>query len=396
MHITYFANDLADAAVSRRVDMLHMGGASVTLIGFRRTEQPVRQVAGAEAIDLGRTFDARFADRIVKILHRSLEAGRWKKLIARSDALLARNLEMAVLADFARLWAGSDVRLVYECLDIHGSLLEHGISSALLRWWERRLLRRSAALVVSSPGFLTNYFERLDVRLPMIVISENKRISAAADPPRPTPGLSRAHPPWRVGWFGNIRCARSFEILIALAQRHPDLVDIELRGRPTGKLQALIAQNLPLSNMRFSGSYTPSELTSIYQTCDLAWAIDLWQQAQNANWLLPNRIYEGGFCNCPPFALAGTETARWLNNRGAGVILQNLEQDLEEFMTTLTSARYAKLKHAVASIPTTDLVHSIEECQQLTDLLTGRQAGRKRKSVSEPEVYTAVRSDRLY
>ena len=373
MHITYFANDLADAAVARRVRMLQTGGASVTLIGFRRTDQPVLQVAGAEAIDLGRTFDARFADRVVKILRRSLGAGRWKNLIARSDALLARNLEMAVLADFARLWAGSDVSLIYECLDIHGSLLGHGIPSALLRWWERRLLRRSAALVVSSPGFLTNYFERLGVRLPMVVVSENKQVSIAADSPRPDPNVSREHPPWRVGWFGNIRCAQSFEILSALARRHPDLVDIELRGRPTGKLQTLIAENLPLSNMRFSGSYMSSELASIYLSCDLAWAIDLWQQAENAAWLLPNRIYEGGFYNCPPIALAGTETARWLCNRGAGVILQNLEQDLDAFITTLTSARYAKLKHAVASIPTTDLVHTIDQCQQFTELLAGRQ-----------------------
>jgi succinoglycan biosynthesis protein ExoL len=394
MHVTYFANDLADAAVARRVHMLQVGGASVTPIGFRRTEQPVRQVSGADAIDLGRTFDARFPDRAVKILRRSLEAGRWKNLVARSDALLARNLEMAVLADFARLWAGSNVRLVYECLDIHGSLLGRGIPSALLRWWEKRLLGRSAALIVSSPGFLANYFERLGVRLPTVVVSENKRINTAADALRPSPDLSRNHPPWRVGWFGNIRCVRSFEILKALARRYPNLIDVELRGRPTGKLKALIAENLPLSNMRFSGPYAPSELASIYQACDLAWAIDLWQRSQNADWLLPNRIYEGGFYNCPPIALAGTETARWLGDRAAGVILQNPEEDLEAFLTTLTSARYAELKHAVAAIPTTDLVHTIEECQQFANLLAGRPGEWKSKLVSEPETYTAVRSGR--
>ena len=377
MHVTYFASDLADAAVARRVRMLQLGGTSVTLIGFRRTEQPVREVAGAEAIDLGRTFDARFLDRALKILRRSLEAGRWKALVARSDVLLARNLEMAVVADFARLWAGSTIRLAYECLDIHGLLLGSGIPSALLRWWERRVLRRSAVLIVSSPGFLTNYFERLGVRLPTVVISENKRIGAAADAQRPAPDLSRDHAPWRVGWFGNIRCVRSFEILKGLARRNPGLIDVELRGRPTDKLQALIAGNLPLANMRFSGPYASSELASIYEACDLAWAIDLWQHTQNSDWLLPNRIYEGGFYNCPPIALAGTETARWLDDRAAGVILQNPEEGLEAFITALTSARYAELKHAVAAIPTTDLVHTVEECQRFAILLTGRQGGAK-------------------
>jgi succinoglycan biosynthesis protein ExoL len=375
MHVTYFANDLADAAVARRVHMLQVGGASVTLIGFRRTEQPVHQVLGADAIDLGQTFDARFPDRAAKILSRSLQARRWKDLVARSDVLLSRNLEMAVLADFARLWAGSNVSLVYECLDIHGLLLGRGIPAAVLGWWERRLLRRSAALIVSSPGFLTNYFERLGIRLPTLIVSENKRMSADWDAPRPAPDLSRNQPPWKVGWFGNIRCVRSFEILKGLARRHPDLIDVELRGRPTGKLQALIDESLPFSNMRFSGPYAPSDLASIYQDCDLAWAIDLWQQGQNADWLLPNRIYEGGFYNCPSIALAGTETARWLENRAAGVILQNAEEDLEAFITTLTPARYAELKRAAAAIPTTDLVYTLEECQQFASLLAGRQEG---------------------
>jgi succinoglycan biosynthesis protein ExoL len=375
MHITYFANDLADAAVARRVQMLQMGGASVTVIGFRRTEQPIRQVAGADAVDLGQTFDARFLHRAAKVLHRSLQARRWKAMVAQSDVLLARNLEMAVLANFTRRWAGSNVRLAYECLDIHGLLLGRGAPSAMIRWWERRLLQKSAVLVVSSPGFLRNYFDRLKIPLPTVVVSENKRMVTAADAPRPAPDQSQNHPPWRIGWFGNIRCVRSFEILQGLARRHPDLIDVELRGRPTGKLQALIAENLPFANMRFNGPYAPSELASIYQGCDLAWAIDLWQQGQNADWLLPNRIYEGSFYNCLPIARAGTETAHWLDDRGAGVILQNPDDELEVFMTTLTPARYAELRHAVAAILTTDLVHTIDECQQFVRLLAGKQAG---------------------
>jgi succinoglycan biosynthesis protein ExoL len=373
MHVTYFANDLADAAVARRVRMLQVGGASVTLIGFRRTEQPIFQISGADAIDLGRTFDAQFLDRALKILHHSLQAGRWKDVVARSDFLLARNLEMGVLADFTRRSAGSNLRLIYECLDIHGLLLKRGIPSTLLRWWERRLLRKSAALIVSSPGFLKNYFEPLGIRLPPAIVSENKRMSETADLQRPTLDLSRGRAPWRVGWFGNIRCARSFEILKSLAQRNPDLVDIELRGRPTSNLQALIATNLPLANMRFSGPYAPSDLAAAYEACDLAWAIDFWQAGQNSAWLLPNRIYEGSFYNCPPIAVAGTETARWLTDRAAGVILKNPEADLEAFVTDLTSARYAELKRAVAAIPTTDLVHTVEECRRFVNSLAGRQ-----------------------
>jgi succinoglycan biosynthesis protein ExoL len=131
MQVTYFANDLADMAVARRVHMLQVGGASVTLIGFRRTEQSVHQVAGANAIDLGQTFDARFLDRTGKILRRSLQDRRWKDLIERSNFLLARNLEMGVLADFARISASGHTRIAT------GTQHSVGVASlvgAKLRW----------------------------------------------------------------------------------------------------------------------------------------------------------------------------------------------------------------------------------------------------------------------
>ena len=224
-------------------------------------------------------------------------------------------------------------------------------------------------------GFWTNYFERLGVRLPTLVVSENKRINAVADTWRPAPDLSRGRAPWRVGWFGNIRCVRSFHILNGLARRNPDLIDVELRGRPTGELQALIAENLPFANMRFSGPYAPSELAFIYEACDLAWAIEFRNKGRILIGCCQIVYMKVAFTIRPPIALAGTETARWLYDRAAGVILQNPDEALEAFITTLTSSRYAELKHAVAAIPTTDLVHTVEACQQFANLLAGIQGG---------------------
>ncbi|HYZ23692.1 MAG TPA: hypothetical protein VE690_16205 [Rhodopila sp.] len=307
-------------------------------------------------------------------MRQALAARRWKELIRQSDVLLARNLEMAVIADCARIWSGASTRLAYECLDIHGLLLRHGLSARMLRVCERRLLRRSSAFIVSSPGFLTHHFNRLGVRLPPVIVAENKRMPPANEPGRPQLQATRDRPPWRVGWFGILRCTRSFGILRDLAQRHPDLIDVELRGRPTGALQSLIDRHLPLPNMRFRGPYALSDLGSLYGDRDLTWAIELWQGGENADWLLPNRIYEGGYFNCPPIALAGTETAKWLAARGAGVIVRNPEIDLETFITTLTPTWYAALKRSVAAIPTADLMYSADECRRITGLLCGGSA----------------------
>jgi succinoglycan biosynthesis protein ExoL len=371
MRITYFANDLSDAAVGRRIEMLQLGGATLAVMGFRRTDKPINRVAGVDAFDLGQTYDARFCDRALKVAKRSLDARHWKDLVKGSDILLARNLEMVTIADCAKVWSASGANLVYECLDIHQSLLKPGARSRFLRAWEKRLLRRSSALIVSSPAFVDQYFGQLGVRLPKVIVAENKRLPAPGGLERPQPDLSTRGPPWRVGWFGILRCTRSFEVLRDLAIRHPDLLDVELRGRPTADVQTLIDQYLPLSNMRFGGPYSQSDIGLLYGDRDLTWAIDMWQSGQNADWLLPNRIYEGGFFNCPPIALAGTETARWLAARGAGFVVQDLKDDLETFITTLTPTRYAVLKRTAEAVPSGDLAYSVAECRSITERLLG-------------------------
>lgn len=371
MRVTYFANDLRDAAIARRVRMLRNGDAEVKLLGFRRSAVPVDEVEGIAAIDLGRTSAGRLGDRCVHVLGRSLGAGKWRDLVSWADVLLARNLEMVTIADAARARSSSHVRLVYECLDIHGAVLGSGLASKLLRRWERRILRRSSALIVSSQGFLTNYFERLGVDLPDVILAENKLVSPRVAIERPSCAFDNERPPWRIGWFGNLRCIESFRFLMALARRHPKLVKVELRGRPTEELRQLITGLLPIENMRFGGDYANSDLASVYGTCDFTWTIDRSQRGQNSDWLLPNRIYEGGYYNRPAIALAGTETAAWLKVRGAGVLLQDLSFELDAFITNLTPAGYCALQRSAANVPTSDLTWTAEDCRQFACRLTG-------------------------
>lgn len=372
MLIAYFAQDLADPAVAKRVRMLRAGGADVKLLGFRRSAEPIKTVENVPAIDLGRTYDGKLANRFALVLQRSLAARRlFREVIANADALLARNLEMVTIAHAARRSSGLRMPLVYECLDIHGSLLGRGIPSRLLRNWDKRLLQKVNALVVSSPGFVTNYFDALEIDLPPVFVTENKRVLMGKQvATRPQAGFDRV-PPWKIGWFGIIRCVESFRILQGLAQRHPLLVDVEIRGRPTPELQNLIDQHLPtMANMRFGGEYAQTDLAAIYRNCHLTWAIDYFQKGQNSDWLLPNRIYEGGFHNRPAIALAATETARWLNRRGAGVVVAD-PAELDQFVTELTISRYADLQRSTAAIPTDDLVDTVEDCRRFVARITG-------------------------
>jgi succinoglycan biosynthesis protein ExoL len=367
MRVTYFAAALSDPATVRRVRILRRGGLDLKLVGFRRSASPVTDVEGVATVDLGQTFSGRLGHRFAQVLQQSREARNWKHLVHGSEALLARNLEMATIAIAARRWAQTSVPLVYECLDIHAAQLAHGPSSKLLRGWERHILRNSAALVVSSEAFVTNYFGRLGTTLPPLILAENKRVFADIAIERPPCPRDDRQPSWRIGWFGLLRCNESFNILLGLARRRPD-VDITLRGRPVPEFQSLIDRYLPLPNMRFCGAYTEADLATIYGSCDFTWAVEYaGQNAKNAMWAMGNRIYEGGYYNSPVMALANTAMGTWLQRHKTGVVFNDPHVELEPFIHRLTPVRYRDLRQTSANIPTSDLVWTTRDCRQFAD-----------------------------
>jgi succinoglycan biosynthesis protein ExoL len=77
--IAYFAHDLADPAVHRRVRFLQMGGATeIAVLGFRRGERAVSDVAGLVPVELARTHDRRLLHRVLATARALAGGGRWR------------------------------------------------------------------------------------------------------------------------------------------------------------------------------------------------------------------------------------------------------------------------------------------------------------------------------
>jgi succinoglycan biosynthesis protein ExoL len=381
MRVTYFAHDLSDPAVARRVRMLRLGGATLTLLGFRRSSKPVEHVDGIEAFDLGQTFEGKLLTRAALVAKRSMAGRTIGPMVADADVLLARNLEMATLAEASRLWTRSDVQLAYECLDIHPAQLGLGVVSRMLRGWDRHILRRSSALLVSSTAFVSHYFAGLGVRLPKIILVENKQIHN--DMPQRSEHSAVTAPPWRIGWFGNLRCERSFHALLQCARTLPTQLDVQLRGVPSQAVQRLIDEHLPIKNMSFGGPYARTDLSTLYGACHFTWAVDEFQPRTNSAWLLPNRIYEGSYYAKPTIALAGTEIARWVERHGSGFLLYNPETEVHCLLSGLSDADYRLSCARAAEIPLRDLVYEIEDCRKLVaDLSTACDVSADRLAAS--------------
>lgn len=369
MKLAYFVHDLTDPAVARRVRMLKAGGAEPVVLGFRRTEAAPDSIAGAPAVDLGRTYDARLGHRARATALATLGAGRWRRLLAGSQAVMARTLEMLAVASAARRACRLAGPLIYECLDIHRLMLNPGPKGQAMRIVERALMRRADLLIVSSPAFLSAYFEPVQGvgrTLPLeTLLVENKVLEFGAERPRaspPPPGR-----PWRIGWMGAIRCRRSLEILTRLAARRPDLLEVRIHGRPAyTEFDDFGGQVAALPNVSFGGPYTADDLPVLYGAVHFSWAIDFMEEGLNSSWLLPNRVYESGRYGAMPIALRQVQTGRYLAELDVGLRLDDPEQ-LEQVLEALTPEAYAGLRRRLDAVPRSAFVADEDDCRRLVE-----------------------------
>jgi len=377
MKVVYFVHDLNDPAVHRRIQMLRAADVDVTLLGFSRGAPP----AGLEANCLGHTQGGRLGQRVAAVLRAALTMRHWRNALIGADVILARQLETLVLANRARDQTAPNARLIYECLDVHRLMVDPGPKGRLLRLLEARLLRRCEGLIVSSPEFIRSHFAARYRDLPPVHLVENKVLGCEVGGKRelePMRGVARpAGPPWRIGWFGVIRCQRSLDLLAALVRSQRGKVEVIIRGRIARDVlpdfDTVIAST---PGLRYLGPYDRrNELGTIYRGVHFAWAIDYFEAGANSDWLLPNRIYEGGLFGAIPIARNGCATAAWLQGNGIGVILDgDPEPALTAFFGTLDQARTDHLTSVIRTRPLETFLYTDKDCADLMQAVvsTGR------------------------
>lgn len=364
MKLAYFVHDLHDAAVARRCTQFALGAAEVQLAGFSRGRDAPSTVAGLDPIALGRTEDARLAAR-AGLVFRHLA---WPRAAAQAaqdaDVLVARNLEMLAIAARVRR---PGQRLVYECLDIHRLLLGDGRAARLLQGVEKRLLGGVDLVIVSSPSFAEEYFRKRQGHAGPILLVENKvmgKARTAIDPPADGPRV--------IGWFGMIRCARSFQILSDITRASAGRIEVLIAGRPTpSEFDDFEGSVATAPGMRFIGPYRPEDLPTLYGQVHYAWAIDYFEEGLNSAWLLPNRLYESIAHGAVPIALADVATGAWLGRQRVGVVVTDPASDIPHH---IASADLAAERATVAAVPDEAVLITPADITGMMDTIGGRRS----------------------
>jgi len=362
--IAFFGHNSNEPAIRRRATAFIRAGHEV--VGFM-PHRGTRKAVDWPVVDLGETRDNAYGQRLLSIFRGADIAARERKLLESCDAIYARNLDMLAMAVHVRNKLGLKTPLIYECLDVHHKLTGQSLVARTLRRFEKKLLKHCALVVVSSPRFETEHFAQHYPGAYRAFLLENLLIEGDDFPPRPVPEMAGDAPDGRlrIGWFGNLRCRRSLDLLLDLAGHFPDEVAIHLRGYPApGVFKNFEEEIRPYKNIEFGGRYSaPGDLAELYGSVDLVWAGDWYEAGANSVWLLPNRIYEGGYFATPSLAPAGTETARWLQEHGSGIILEPpTDHSLKVEVSKLIEDRSALevLRKKLLSLPRSTFVEKPE------------------------------------
>lgn len=332
--IAFFAHDAADAAVRRRIQGFTDDGLDVVGFTMRRRDDVKAEWRN---IDLGRTFDGAYVQRIKSIFRGAKLAAAERETLATADVIYARNLDMLATAFLAKRYTKLKTPVIYEALDVHRLLTRKDPIGFVFRRIEGALLKRTKRLVVSSPGFLENHFEKRHRGRYFASLIENRLAAGADYGARPDAALPPLEP-LRIGWIGVLRCKRSIGLLTDLARAFGPAIRIELHGAPAlTEIPDFHERIQGLANVTFHGRYrSPEDLARIYSNLHVVWAGDFMEAGFNSSWLLPNRLYEGGYFGVPSIAPAGTQTAKWIEARGAGfTVSEDLARNLPDLVRTL-------------------------------------------------------------
>ena len=139
--------------------------------------------------------------------------------------------------------------------------------------------------------------------------------------------------------------------------------------------------------MTFGGAYrNPEDMSHLYGSVDFSWVIDFFEEGQNSSWLLPNRLYEGCRFGAVPIAVAGTETARFLDRHGIGVTLpgQPRVEDLLRALDELDGNSVAAMREGILQQNPAKWTCDRSDCRSLVEGLARIASGSQRPAPPTP------------
>jgi succinoglycan biosynthesis protein ExoL len=310
-----------DARIQRRLGALRRHGIDPEVLAFERPQYPGRPPSTAYQ-SLGVISHGRYVRRLGAIV-RALPLVR--SACVGADVVYAFSLDLLALAWLATRWSRQKPRFVYEVADVRAVLVGNTVRAGIFRALERHLLRGTSLLVVTSQAYISGFYHGVQnlIDLPHLLIENKPDLDEVAAPKR----VLREARPLTIGYFGLIRCRRSWEALQRIAASGNGRIRVHVRGTPLGipEFEQDVAAN---PWIEYGGPYlSPDDLREMYARIDLCWIAHRMNQQHSLLWNRANRFYEACAFHTPMIAQAGTQDGAVVARDGLGVCIDLADPD---------------------------------------------------------------------
>jgi len=320
MEILFLLPVLSEARCHKRIRELKKFGVSPKILAFERYYFKGKTITDWNQ-SLGTLQHGKYYKRLIPLLKSIFKI---RSVVKVTNVVYAFGLDMLLLGWVATFGLRKPIKLIYEVADIHFMLTRGGVTSRFLQWLERFLLKRISLLVVTSDTYVTGYYQNiLGVKDLRYTVIENK-IEDIKSIKQKDSNLQRASflpDILRIGYFGVLRCRRTWHILKKIAEDGEGRVQIYIRGIPIG-LENFEREAKETPNMEYGGPYvSPDDLPGIYEQVDLIWACYTYQGSKIGNWCWArtNRFYESCFMKKPMLTQLGSEDGRVVEKLDLGM-----------------------------------------------------------------------------
>lgn len=349
--VVLFNTAMSHPRYQRRANMFNSAGMRVRMYTFEREwyADNLNFAPGVEVVKLGRMRAGNYAKRLPELW----KAAKMVRTLERKEAdpaalAYAFELDSALIMSLAM---EHTVPRIYEVGDLRNPEPTLSLATRLIYAVERSVVKRVNGFVVTSPGYITEYYTKMDSTVTdKGIVIENKLPSNFLEL-FSRPSNFRPSRPIRIGLIGLLRYPETVLPLIeAVSEREGEF---ELHCFGDGPLKPTIADRAKAhTNVFYHGPYkNPHDLERVYSSIDLNYLA--YNNANlNIRLALPNRLYESIFFGRPMVVPCNTLVAEWVEKYGIGFVVNPANSSfVKEFLDELSLEDLTKRGSQTLALP---------------------------------------------
>lgn len=325
MNILFYTTAIEHSTFRKVARMLDKEGANVKMIGFTRNNFPASKEE-FEIECLGTISHGGYLKRMLTLFKTFVKL---REESGKNDVLYCFTLDTLILIQLSNLFRKKKV--VYQIQDIRTIFFHKGLKGKVVKFLESIFIKKVDLLVVSSIYFYEYHFKVL-YKFPKekVFVVENKLLKEEHNFFKEERNIFQKIV---LGYFGVLRCQRSWDIIKEAATRYEDKICVYMRGKVSG-IKNFENDLSALKNVSYEGAYTsPDDLADIYSKVDIVWAAYPFSSNETSgNWTMARtiRYYESGAFHKPMIVQKGTidslEVSKY--NIGAIIDMSNIDDTI--------------------------------------------------------------------